>query len=109
MLVLWLEILETFGWDTPISELTWSSTVPDARKGTIRVADQEIKRAARGDGFKALGTLIKFNGSHRKELVSRIHKLRCSFWSHKRVLLNRSVSFTKRLLFLDQLANAVLF
>ena len=72
MVTYWLGLLRDLGWDTPIGELTYTTTARDEDfTNPIYIDGKKVKRTSRDEGFKALGTKITFNISFDVELAFR--------------------------------------
>ena len=78
------------------------------KRGSIRVREQVLERRPRETGFKALGSLIQFDGSFANDLEHRTGKLWGAFWANQNYLCATSVSANSRLKFLSTMAKQVL-
>ena len=103
-------MLREYGWDTPVQELTWGTTLTEKRfKGKIHIENVEILRVDREVGFKALGTFITFNGKNNVELKWRLARAWQAFCKYSEILCNRGVCIHKRLKMLTLLIHGSLF
>ena len=106
----WLRFLRSYGWDTPLSELTWTTTLTKARfSRRISIQDVVICRADREVGFKALGTRVTFNGSNSLELKARMARAWRAFMKYADILCNQNSCLQRRLKMLTILINGALF
>ena len=93
----------------PLSELTWATTMPDDFKGKVKVRGMELERACREVGFKALGTMVTFEGRNTAEIKSRSSKAWCAFHKFASLLCNKNASIANRLKLLTILVYSSLF
>ena len=77
----WLEILNKFGWEVPLDELTWCTTAQDdLATGQVTIQGHRVRRNSRAEAFKVLGTCVTFDNSFELELQNRISRAWRAFW-----------------------------
>ncbi len=51
MTVKWLDLMDEFGWETPVADLTWCSTVKDNERRQFKIMGGEGAANVGGGGF----------------------------------------------------------
>ena len=88
--------------------MVWCTTAKNESAGTIVVRNQAIERRPREQGFKALGSIIQFDGGFSLDLELRTQKFWNMFWANKNYLCCAAVSANTRLNFLQTMAKQIL-
>ena len=103
MLRVWLECLRKKGWNVPLNECVWCTTAPDELNIYI-YGDKEqlVRRAAKKEGFEALGAWITFDNEFTAEINYRMQQSWKPFHSHRDLFTNTRASITKRLELLNK-------
>ena len=104
-----IDALEVFGWDMPLQEACWCTTLADNIPCELNVTGVTVKRELRAIGFKALGTRITLDGRCRVEIENRIDRSWAAFFSKKHLLLCHAASVVARLKLLQRLVPHTLF
>ena len=92
----WWDILDEYGWDTPLSELTWAITLQDDDfTADIVLENGIIKRAAGDVGFKALGTFVAFSGRNSCELKQKMASAWRAFHKYSGLLCSKKRKYCK--------------
>jgi hypothetical protein len=103
MLKVWLECLQTKGWKVPLKECVWCTTAPDELNISIYGDNEQlVRRAAKKEGFKALGAWITFDNKFNVEISYRIQQSWKAVHSHRDLFTNTKASITKRLELLNK-------
>ncbi len=92
----WLRLLEGVGWETPAEELSWCTTVDDDVNYEIIVDYKRVRRPKRGEGFKALGTIVTFDNNFDVEIENRLARASATFNANWDMLGCASASLAKR-------------
>ena len=104
-----VDALTIFGWDMPLQEACWCTTLADNISGELNITGVTVKRELRAIGFKALGTRITLDGRCRVEIENRIDRSWAAFFSKKHLLLCHAASVVARLKLLQRLVPHTLF
>ena len=78
----WLDLLEEYGWETPVAELTWCSTVADNEAAQFEIRGHKALRTAAAVGFKVLGTMLTFDNKIDVEVAFRISRANNAFFAN---------------------------
>ena len=110
MLHKWLEMLEEFGWHTPLDEITYGTTALDQDFiKPLVIRNTEILRTPRKTGFKVLGTHLTFDNQDDVELDRRISGAWGAFHKFAPLLVCPVVPVEKRLEVLTRAVHPALF
>ena len=109
MAVYWRKCLQDHGWDYPVDEATWTCNFPDDYKATVTVGGIEVKRTARKEGVKILGTYLTIDNKFGVELKHRIQKAWGGFHKFQSLLRTKRASWKMRNKLLNQVAATTMF
>ena len=98
-----MDCLRKKGWAVPLNECVWCTTAPDELNIHIYGDKvQLVRRAARKEGFKALGAWISFDNKFTAGINYRIQQSWKASHSQRDLFTNTKASSTKRLELLNK-------
>ena len=103
MITTWKDRIATVGWDVPLRDFCWGTTLEDSFEATIEVTGQMIRRVPRGEGFKALRTTITFDGRCNAEFRMRCGRAWAAYWANVRIFQRFEANLYRRMGRLERL------
>ena len=82
-----------YGWEPPVSDLTWCSTSRDSERAQFKIRGQKALRTAAAVGFKVLGTMLTFDNKLDVELEYRLTRANNAFFANGELLWVRERTF----------------
>ena len=81
MTEVWLDILAEYGWETPVTELTWCSTIQDDNRAQFEIRGLPALRTSAAEGFKVLRTILTFDNKYDQEIEHRLSRANAAFYA----------------------------
>ena len=105
----WLDLLAEYGWETPVSDLTWCSTVTDNERAQFEIRGQKALRTTAAVGFKVLGTMLTFDNKMDVEIEYRLSRASNTFFANWDLMGCVSVPLKTRMRIFKAVVDAPVF
>ena len=76
----WLDLMAEYGWETPVADLAWCSTVKDNEITQFKIRGEKALRTAAAFGFKVLGTMLTFDNKFDVDIKYRLSRANNAFY-----------------------------
>ena len=97
------------GWEIPVRDFCWGTTLEDSIETTIEIEGQVVRRVPRNTGFKARGTVFTLDGRCNAEFQFRCGKAWAVFWADIKIFERLEANIYRRMGTLEKLVAPSLF